>query len=138
MAKPSDLNNDRATEQIGWRILVGCEASAAVPALVKLQIEMVDAGRVPRFRGCGGDFFEVDSHSRLEGCLACISIDVDCRAIPVSGSDWWQWLIVEVVILRTCHHLDISNRGVIEQISMHVAIVLHVAGKQLAYSRCMH
>ena len=138
MAEPSDLNDDRATEQIGWRILVGREASVAISALVKLQVEMVDAGRVPRLRGCGGDFFEVDSHGLLEGWLTCISIHVDCRPVPVSGSNWRQWLIMEMMILRTCHDLDISDRVVIEQISMHVAIVLHVAGKQLTYSRCMH
>ena len=45
---------------------------------------------------------------------------------------------MEVVIVGAGHDLDVSNCVVIKQVSVHVAIMLHVAGKQLAYSRCMH
>lgn len=45
---------------------------------------------------------------------------------------------MEVVILRTGHDLDVSDCAVIEQISVHVAVMLHVAGKQLAYDRFTH
>ena len=99
---------------------------------------MVDTGRIPLLCGNAFESLEVSSGCALEDRLAGLSIGVDCRRVPVSGRDGWERLIVDVVVLGSYHELDISDCIVIEQISMHVAIVLHVAGKQLAYSRCMH
>jgi hypothetical protein len=45
---------------------------------------------------------------------------------------------VKVVVVGTGHNFDESDCAVVEQISVHVAVVLHVAGKQLAYDRFTH
>ena len=129
MAESSDLDDDWTTKYITWRVSVRCEASTGIAALVELQIEMVDTGRVPRLCGYAFDCIEVLSGCALYERFVGFSIDVDCRPVPVPSRCVWQWLIVEVVISRTRQDLDISDRVVIEKISVHVAVRLHVAGK---------
>lgn len=118
--------------------MVGRETPAAVSTSIKLKIEVVDAWRVPCFCAYCSDCFEMSSNYALEGWLVCLSIHVDLRPVPVSSGYGWQWLIVEVVIVRTGHDLDVTDCVVVEQISVHVAIVSYVTGKQLAYSSDMH
>ena len=129
MIESSDFDDYWTTKQIRRRVSVGCEASTRIAALIQLQIEMVDAGRVPVLCACGSDAFKICSICALEDRVAGISIDVYCRPVPVSGRSGWQWLFVEVVVVRTGHDLDVSNRVIVEQISVHVAVMLHVAGK---------
>ena len=47
-------------------------------------------------------------------------------------------MIVEAVLLGPCHDLDISDCVVVEEIPVHMAIVLHIACQKLAYDRGMH
>jgi hypothetical protein len=42
------------------------------------------------------------------------------------------------VVVRTSHNLDVSDCVVVEQISVHVAVVLQITSEQLAHGRCMH
>jgi hypothetical protein len=49
---------------------------------------MIDAGRISRFRGCDYDSIKPSPPYLLEGRLAGLSIDVDCRPIPVPDGYW--------------------------------------------------
>lgn len=90
MIEPSDFDDDWATKKIRRRVSVGCKASTRISALVELQIQMVNAGRIPCLCASGSDSFEMSSDCGLEGRLVGLSIDIDCRPVPVSGRYGWQ------------------------------------------------
>ena len=138
MAEASNFDKNWETKNVRRRVPISCKASTRITALVELQIEMVDAGKIPFFCASGSDCFEISSYRALESQLVGRTIDVDCSPVTISGRYGWQWLVVEVVAVRTGHDLDVSDCAIIKEVPVHVAVVLHVASKQLAYDRFMH
>ena len=138
MAEASNFDKNWETKYVRRRVPISCKASTRITALVELQIEMVDAGKIPFFCASGSDCFEISSYRALESQLVGRTIDVDCRPVPISGRYGWQWLVVEVVAVRTGHDLDVSDCVVVEQRAVHVSVMLRIASKKLAQNGYMH